>query len=97
MNNLEILCSIQRALIGHVTSNLRAAYVSINRNIFYLTFYYDNPASDEEEELSSLVHTEFVSDFPAPDFQTDFAIYTFPYPKIIPDNGQCVYKRFEKK
>lgn len=39
--NSSILCSIQRALIGNVTQNLRAVYIDFNNDVLSLIFYYD--------------------------------------------------------
>lgn len=93
---LNILCSAQRALLGYVTPNLRTVYVVIkSENSCKLVFYYDKQPSEEEEELASLVDTEFISDFPD-DYEIDCAIKVFPYPKKIIQDGYCVYERYEQ-
>lgn len=80
-SRLYILCSIQRALLGYITPNLRAVYVEIeSQNSCQLVFYYDKVLSEEEEELASLVDTEFISDFPS-DYETDCTIKVVSYPK----------------
>lgn len=48
------------------------------------------------KELASLTDTEFIADFPSPDYHTDFKIHTIPFPQKIPQTGYCVYQRFEK-
>ncbi|MDP1881209.1 MAG: hypothetical protein Q8K60_09755 [Parachlamydiaceae bacterium] len=96
MINSNVLLSVQRALLGNITSNLRAVYVLIeNETTFKLIFYYDHELTDEEEELASLTDTEFLSDFPSPNYNTSYEIYVLGYPKDIPKTGICVYKRFE--
>ena len=92
---LNVLCSIQRALIGNVTPNLRAVYIHIENETYGLVFFYDKALSEEEEELSSLADTEFIADFPSSD-KTSCTIEVLPYPKPIPKQGRCVYMRYEK-
>lgn len=92
----SLLCSIQRALIGNITPNLRAVYASITDNTYGIIFYYDQPLSEDEEELASLTDTEFISDFPSPDYKTSYIVEVIPYPKPIPKKGFCVYERYEK-
>jgi hypothetical protein len=60
-----------------------------------LSFYYDKPLSEEEEELVGLADTEFIADFPSPDYTTDSHIIITPYPKEIQQEGYCVYFRYE--
>jgi len=90
----SFFCSIQRALLGNVTPNLRAVYLFVEEEMYGLIFYYDQPLSEEEEDLASLTDTEFISDFP--DYQTSCNIEVIPYPKPIPKKGFCVYERYEK-
>lgn len=94
---LNVLGSIQRALLGAVTPNLRAVDIVIeNEQRFDVIFYYDKEISEDEEELSSLVETEFISDFSEPDYQTNRILRVLQYPNKIPQNGFLVYKRYEK-
>lgn len=95
---LNILASIQRALLGNVSSNLRAVDVVIeNEKIFSIIFYYDKEIDEDEEELSSLTETEFISDFSPPTYETSRIIKVLPHPNKIPQNGFLVYLRHEKK
>jgi hypothetical protein len=90
----SIRLSMQVHLLGHITPNLRAVYVQIRDNIITLVFYYDNPPSEDEQELASLVHTEFIS-HSSYDYKTDYQVITLPYPAWIPKDGVCVYLRYE--
>lgn len=92
---LRLLCSVQLALLGHVTPNLRAVYAFVENEIYGVIFYYDNPLSENEEELASLADTEFIANFPY-GCETTSAIKIVPYPNPIPEKGHCVYKRYEK-
>jgi hypothetical protein len=92
----NLFCSIQRALIGKITPNLRAVYVLFKgENSFELILYYDQDLTEEEEELASLVDTEFISDFPSSNYNTSFVTKIIPFPNKVPKEGFCVYQRFE--
>lgn len=90
----DLLLSVQSALIGNVTPNLRAVYAFIEGETHGIIFYYDQPLTEDEEELASLTDTEFISDFPEGS-QTSCAVEVIPYPKLIPKKGFCVYGRYE--
>jgi hypothetical protein len=92
----EVLGSVRRALIGNVTPNLRAVYVDLEEELITLLFYYNDPLSEDEEELASLTDTEFISDFPSPEYKTDCKVHVIPYPQKIEKKGYCVYRRYEK-
>lgn len=93
----KIFCSLQAALLGHVTPNLREVCVIMHEtNSYELVFFYDHQLSEDEEELASLVDTEFIADFPSPEYHTECTVKVFPYPKKIPKIGYCVYRRFEE-
>jgi len=91
---LDFFRTMQRALLGNVTPNLRAVYAFIEDDTYGIIFYYDQPLSEDEEELASLTDTEFLADFP--DDKTTCDIQVIPYPKAIPKKGYCVYQRYEK-
>jgi hypothetical protein len=86
--------TIQKALIGNVTPNLRAVYAFIEHETYGIIFYYDHPLSTEEQELVSLADTEFLADFP--DHETVCKVEVTPYPNEIPKIGYCMYKRYER-
>jgi len=87
--------SVQRALIGAVTPNLRGVFVGDVMGSYILTFCYNQEPSSEEEELASVVDTEFIADFP--DSQTEFKMIITPYPQKIFAEGHCVYRRYEPR
>lgn len=94
MDIAYIRSSIQVALLGHITSNLRAVSVESRENELKTLFYYDNPPSEDERELANLVDTEFISDFPA-STKTNFEIIHLPHTQRIPNQGLLVYLRYE--
>jgi hypothetical protein len=97
---LKVLASLQRALLGFVTQDLRAVDVIFeDEENFTVIFYYNRELSEDEEELSSLAETEFMSDFPPPYFHIERILKILPYPNRIdkiPHNGFRVYECFEK-
>lgn len=95
---LNVLGSVQRALLGNVTPNLRALDVLIkDEKNLELIFYYDKELSEIEEELPSLTETELASDFPEPDYHVTGVVKVLPYPARVPQNGFLVYLRYEEK
>jgi hypothetical protein len=88
-------CSLQVALLGCITPNLRAVSICVTNSNACLFFYYNTPPSEEEQELASFVDTEFIADFPSPEFKTDYKIITLPYPSPIPKEGMLVFQRYE--
>ena len=93
---LSILCYAQRALLGNITPNLRAIYVLIkNDTSLKLVLYYDNPPSEDEEELASLIDTNIFSDFSPFVYDTGYIVKVLPFPDTIPQEGYCVYRRYE--
>jgi hypothetical protein len=89
-----IRSSIQVAMLGHISPNLRAVSVECKDSRIKLFFYYDKSPSEDERELANLIDTEFISDFPA-SIMTDFEIVHLPEPLIIPRKGMLVYLRCE--
>lgn len=93
---VDILVDVTCALRGRATPNLRALYVIIKGpQAFEYTFYYDDPPSEDEEELASLADTSVLCDFSST-HQTDFRVTSIQYPQQIRDPGFCVYHRYEK-
>jgi hypothetical protein len=67
--NDDVMCrqkcvlSVQRALLGSVTPNLRGVAVDWDKNEVRVTCYYHGPISDNDREIMSCVHTEVATDF----------------------------------
>jgi len=93
MKNSDLICSVSHALLGRVTPNLRAVYITFENEIIVLTFYYDKEPTEDEFELANLADTDFISDLP--DSESDFRVRTTPYPMKIPNQGFCIYHRYE--
>ena len=91
----DILISIQRALLEKITPNLRSVCVILDNSCIKLVFYFNSPPNEEEKELVSLADTEFISDFHPPEYKTLCEIIAIPFPNKIPDEGFCVFSRYE--
>ena len=59
----SVRCSLQVALLGAITPNLRTINVNIIKDSLKLYFYYQIPPSEEEEDLSEIVVTKLYSNF----------------------------------
>ena len=91
--------SVQRAVRGQITPNLRAVNVEYGAEYINLYFYYDQEPSEFETETAEVVATEVFVDF-------DHIISTMkvivdkihlPYPHRIPKKGLLVFYRYEPK
>jgi hypothetical protein len=91
----DLLISAQRALLDKVTMNLRSVCILTHNDNIEFRFYYNQPPSEQEEELASLADSEFISDFPSPEYNTRFCQMVIPFPEKIPDVGYCIYQRYE--
>lgn len=96
MNNSVILArlSIQRALLGQVSSSLRAVVFSIEGRDIEVRFYFDGDISEDDKESASCVETEIISDYGEDDIVVVKCI-RLDYPEIINDGGIWVYQRRE--
>lgn len=92
------LLSAQRALLGSVTSNLRAVTIAINNNkkIVKVCFFYDGEISEEDFDTANTAITEIISDFP-PEYELEEHIERIDYPNPISINGRIAFRRKEKK
>lgn len=94
---LNLFSSVQQALVGKVTPNLRALrLVFKNDTTYILVFYYDQPLSEKEERLPGLVYGYVSSDFSPPIFTSSYVIKILPYPNKMDSEGHCLYRRYEE-
>jgi len=59
----RLLLSVQRALLGEVTANIRAVTCSVDANKIVLRWIVDGAISEELEDNLSVLGTEVISDF----------------------------------
>lgn len=83
-------------LIGHVTTNLRAASVSFIDNFINLYFYYDKSPSNEEVRLSEVVMQNILSCFE--EAKGGIERFVIPEPEKISlrNDGFWLYWRYEE-
>lgn len=89
----SLRCALQVALLGEITSNIRAIDVTFNEQNVTLYFYYEFPPSEEEEEDSEVISTEVLAQYI--EVYVDVKRFTFPLSKSIPHQGMRVYQRME--
>jgi hypothetical protein len=95
VNRAAVLLSMQRALLGCVTSGLRVVAVAWDDHRIAARFVYDREDA-EHAELVSEVETQVLADF-APEVTTEFTVEIVPTPTAIAiEAGEvCVYARSE--
>ncbi len=91
---IDARLSIQRALLGEISPQLRAVVFSIAERDIDVRFYFDGVISDEDIESASCVETEIIADYEAEDVVTVRCI-RLDTPKTIADGGVWVYHRRE--
>jgi hypothetical protein len=89
----SIRCSLQVALLGAITPNLRAINVGVFQNEFTLYFYYEYQPCDEEIEISEIVASEVMSDFIEASITVKHIV--LQRSKDIPEKGIRVFHKRE--
>lgn len=90
----EVLLSLQRALLGEVTPNLRAVTVAFTGDSIHFEAFFDGPIGDEEREAMSLVETEVLADFP-PEHRVTHQLVRLDAPTLVPKDRTWAYHRKE--
>lgn len=98
-NNYEYIkrlkLSIQSALLGAVTENMRNIAVDICENKIFLYFFIDGQIQDDDKENVSIIETEVIADF-EDDFDIEAIIKRIDCPEpIILGQGYSVFQRKE--
>jgi hypothetical protein len=63
LHRQEIVLSVQGALLGSVTPNLRGVAADWNNTEVRIVCYYHGPISAGDRETRGVVHTEVATDF----------------------------------
>lgn len=67
MNEIqELALSVQRALLGEITSNMAAITAGLRDRTVLLRAYCFGPVTDEDKEHLSLAATQVIADYPEP-------------------------------
>jgi hypothetical protein len=90
----DILLSLQRALLGEVSSYLRQVTVDWDNEEIIIRCYFNGPISDIDRESMECVHTSVIADF-FPEHSVDLEIIRKDAPAPIGTRGAVVYARRE--
>ena len=101
LNNIsDLILYTNRALQCEVRPHMRKISVAYNNQErrFILYVYYDRPLTQKEldYDIAGTIIAELSSDFP--DSLSVFwedRIIVLPYPQRLPNEGFCVYRRYE--
>ncbi len=91
---IDARLSIQRALLGEITPELRAIVFSVDTQILDVRFYFNGPLTEEVRESVSCVETEILADYD-PEVMVSVHCIQLDYPAQIDDSGVWVYQRRE--
>lgn len=91
----EVLLEIQQALLGEISSKLRAVIVFYGDNNIHFDCYYDGEILEDDIESMSCVETELISMFPE-NHEITHAVHRLDYPNPVPKKGIWVYYRREQ-
>lgn len=93
--NVYLKLSLQRALLGNVTPNIRAVLAELVDKKISMIFYFDGAISDNDEDLVSVVETEVMADYEE-SFNIEAIIHRLDYPSPIKNANSClIYLRKE--
>jgi len=93
--------SVQRALVGEITPNMRLISVEASAAEIHIWVYYDGPITEEEtEDFDASVGTQVVADFPyvergEPRVLCHFVRHDVPQRLMQVQAGRAVYGRRE--
>ena len=90
----EVLIAIQQALLGEVSSRLRAVTVYFDDNSIQFDCYYDGEILENDRESMSCVETELLAVFPET-HKVTHSIRRWDFPEPIPKIRLWVYFRKE--
>lgn len=87
--------SMQSALLGAITENMRNIAADISENKITLYFFINGEVKDDDEENISIIETEVIADF-EDEFDIETIIKRIDYPKpIVLERGYSVFQRKE--
>jgi hypothetical protein len=96
----SLILSANRALIGEIRQKMREVSICYNKDkqAISLYIYYDEPltADEEDYDISGNILTEIISSYPqAAELIWEEHEIVLPYPNRIPDQGICIFRRYE--
>lgn len=94
VERLQVLTSIQRALLGEVFPSLRMITAEWAENRLQFFAYIDGEPREEDKESLSVIFTEVVASFDA-DTQVNYIIIQIDAPNKIEDSRLRLFQRRE--
>ncbi len=97
MNRIEVLLSIQRALVGAITPRMRAITIGFKSNTnIPLRVYFESQPSEEEFDVINTITGEVAGDFPEiDDFPEEIIVNSTTKVNKLPVLDAWVYMRYE--
>lgn len=89
-----VLLSLQSALLGAVTPNLRGVGVKWDDTRIHFRCYFHGPIGDADRKAMSVVETEVHSDFPV-SHEVTHEVLQMDFPEWLPRDEVPVYRRKE--
>lgn len=86
--------SLQRALLGYVSSHIRGVAFSLEGMSIKIRCYVDGEISEDDCESSSCVETEVIADYDS-GYDVTAECLRLDYPLTIDDQGIWVFRRQE--
>ncbi len=90
---VRVLLSLQRALLGEVSSALRGVTADWHDNAIDIVCYFDGPIAEQDEESMGCVDAEVLADFP--EHTVNFRIIRSDTPEEMKPLRAWVYRRRE--
>jgi hypothetical protein len=90
----SVFLAMQVALLGEVSSELRAVSVSWSETSIHYDCYFDGEVGDENRDSMSCVETELIAMYPETHVITH-EIHRIDYPVPLPQTAERVYRRRE--
>jgi hypothetical protein len=93
------LLSVQRALLGEVTPEMRAISLELSQKVLRVTVFIDGLVDEDlVDDFDSAVITQIIADFPEPDRDdpaVEFEFIRADVPAPLEPRGRWVYFRKE--
>lgn len=90
----EVLLTLQNALLGEVSTHLRAVTTAYDETNIHFDCYFDGEASFDVRESMSVVATNLIAAFPQ-DHEVSYCVHRLDFPALIPKNSVVAYRRKE--
>jgi hypothetical protein len=100
VSRLDVMLSVQRALLGYVRPNLRGVCVKFTDITIDLEFYLDDYATEKDEDLLSTVvmyvEADFDNEINNSIISLSYQILSLPPEENLPSSKEWVYRRHEQ-